>query len=131
MKKAEGIDKVLNIGLGLIVIDQAYKFDHSGTETCKASRSAGYQIVLVNSDPATIMTCPGMAGATHVEPLAMDKMEKIVAREQPQGWLPNPGVQDGPSRLKSNRGTDGTDCDPDHVPSRSGHSAVVQNFLLS
>jgi carbamoyl-phosphate synthase large subunit len=95
MKKIEGIDKVLIIGSGPIIIGQACEFDYSGTQACKALRSAGYEIVLVNSNPATIMTDPGMADATYIEPLTVEAVEKVIAQERPQGLLPNLGGQTG------------------------------------
>jgi carbamoyl-phosphate synthase large subunit len=95
MKKIAGVDKVLIIGSGPIIIGQACEFDYSGTQACKALRSAGYKIVLVNSNPATIMTDPGMADATYVEPLTVGAIEKIIAREEPQALLPNLGGQTG------------------------------------
>ena len=94
-KKIEGIDKVLIIGSGPIVIGQACEFDYSGTQACKALRAAGYEIVLVNSNPATIMTDPGMADVTYVEPLTVETIEKIIETEKPQGLLPNLGGQTG------------------------------------
>ncbi|OPY01556.1 MAG: Carbamoyl-phosphate synthase large chain [Syntrophorhabdus sp. PtaB.Bin047] len=93
--KIKGIDKVLIIGSGPIIIGQACEFDYSGTQACKALRAAGYKIVLVNSNPATIMTDPGMADHTYVEPLTIDVIEKIIEKEKPQGLLPNLGGQTG------------------------------------
>jgi len=95
MKKLAGINKVLIIGSGPIVIGQACEFDYSGTQACKALRALGYKIVLVNSNPATIMTDPGMADATYIEPLNIDALEKIIARERPDALLPNLGGQTG------------------------------------
>ncbi len=95
MKKIEGIEKVIIIGSGPIIIGQACEFDYSGTQACKALRAAGYEIVLVNSNPATIMTDPGMADVTYVEPLTVDVLEKIIEKERPQGLLPNLGGQTG------------------------------------
>jgi carbamoyl-phosphate synthase large subunit len=95
MKKIDGIDKVLIIGSGPIIIGQACEFDYSGTQACKALRSAGYEIVLVNSNPATIMTDPGMADTTYIEPLTVEAIEKIIEKERPQGLLPNLGGQTG------------------------------------
>ncbi len=95
MKKIEGIEKVLIIGSGPIIIGQACEFDYSGTQACKALRSAGYKVVLVNSNPATIMTDPGMADVTYIEPLTVDSLEEIIAKEKPQGLLPNLGGQTG------------------------------------
>jgi carbamoyl-phosphate synthase large subunit len=93
--KIDGINKVLIIGSGPIIIGQACEFDYSGTQACKALRAAGYKIVLVNSNPATIMTDPGMADATYIEPLTVDVLEKIIEKEKPQGLLPNLGGQTG------------------------------------
>jgi carbamoyl-phosphate synthase large subunit len=93
--KRNDIKKVLIIGSGPIVIGQACEFDYSGTQACKALRKLGYQIVLVNSNPATIMTDPGMADATYIEPLNMRSMEKIIAQERPDALLPNLGGQTG------------------------------------
>jgi len=93
--KIEGIDKVLIIGSGPIIIGQACEFDYSGTQACKALRAAGYKIVLVNSNPATIMTDPGMADITYIEPLTIESVEKIIKKERPQGLLPSLGGQTG------------------------------------
>ncbi len=95
MPKRNDIHKVLIIGSGPIVIGQACEFDYSGTQACKALRKLGYQIVLVNSNPATIMTDPGMADATYIEPLNVASIEKIIARERPDALLPNLGGQTG------------------------------------
>jgi carbamoyl-phosphate synthase large subunit len=95
MPKLSGIDKVLIIGSGPIVIGQACEFDYSGTQACKALRALGYTIVLVNSNPATIMTDPGMADATYIEPLTVEALEKVIARERPDALLPNLGGQSG------------------------------------
>jgi carbamoyl-phosphate synthase large subunit len=93
MPKIESIDKVLIIGSGPIVIGQACEFDYSGTQACKALKELGYRIVLVNSNPATIMTDPGMADATYVEPLTVESLEKIIRKERPDALLPNLGGQ--------------------------------------
>jgi len=95
MPKRNDIHKVLIIGSGPIVIGQACEFDYSGTQACKALRELGYQIVLVNSNPATIMTDPGMADATYIEPLNVSSVEKIIAVERPDALLPNLGGQSG------------------------------------
>jgi len=89
------IKKVLIIGSGPIVIGQACEFDYSGTQACKALRECGYKIVLVNSNPATIMTDPVMADATYIEPLNADRVEQIIAKERPDALLPNLGGQTG------------------------------------
>ena len=91
MAKREDIKKVLIIGSGPIVIGQACEFDYSGTQACKALREMGYEIVLVNSNPATIMTDPGMADATYIEPLTVESLERIIAKERPDALLPNLG----------------------------------------
>ncbi|HTY62653.1 MAG TPA: carbamoyl-phosphate synthase large subunit [Acidobacteriota bacterium] len=95
MPKRNDISKVLIIGSGPIVIGQACEFDYSGTQACKALRKLGYQIVLVNSNPATIMTDPGMADVTYIEPLNVRSIEKIIATERPDALLPNLGGQTG------------------------------------
>ena len=89
------IKKIMIIGSGPIVIGQACEFDYSGTQACKALKSLGYQIVLVNSNPATIMTDPGMADVTYIEPLNLETMIKIIEKERPDAILPNLGGQTG------------------------------------
>jgi len=93
MPKRQDIKKVLIIGSGPIIIGQACEFDYSGTQACKALRTLGYQIVLVNSNPATIMTDPGLADKTYIEPLTIEALTKIIATERPDGLLPNLGGQ--------------------------------------
>lgn len=95
MKKREDIHKVLIIGSGPIIIGQACEFDYSGTQACKALRSLGYEIVLVNSNPATIMTDPETADVTYIEPLNVESLTRIIAKERPDGLLPNLGGQSG------------------------------------
>ena len=95
MPKLPDIHKVLIIGSGPIVIGQACEFDYSGTQACKALRKLGYQIVLVNSNPATIMTDPGMADVTYIEPLTVDALTRIIEKERPDALLPNLGGQSG------------------------------------
>ena len=95
MPRRDDIHKILIIGSGPIVIGQACEFDYSGTQACKALRSLGYQVVLVNSNPATIMTDPGMADVTYIEPLNVKTLEKIIAAERPDAILPNLGGQSG------------------------------------
>ena len=95
MPKRTDIDKILIIGSGPIIIGQACEFDYSGTQACKALRKLGYKIVLVNSNPATIMTDPGMADVTYIEPLNVRSLEKIIARERPDALLPTLGGQTG------------------------------------
>ncbi|MCI9454623.1 MAG: carbamoyl-phosphate synthase large subunit [Dorea sp.] len=89
------IHKILIIGSGPIIIGQACEFDYSGTQACKALRGLGYEIVLVNSNPATIMTDPEMADVTYIEPLNVDRLEQIIAKERPDALLPNLGGQSG------------------------------------
>ena len=93
MPKRDDIRTVLIIGSGPIIIGQACEFDYSGTQACKALRELGYRIVLVNSNPATIMTDPEMADVTYIEPLNVDTLEKVIARERPDALLPNLGGQ--------------------------------------
>jgi len=95
MPRRNDIKKVMIIGSGPIVIGQACEFDYSGTQACKALRSLGYEIVLVNSNPATIMTDPGMADATYIEPLNLKRMIEIIEKERPDALLPNLGGQTG------------------------------------
>jgi carbamoyl-phosphate synthase large subunit len=95
MPKRDDIHKVMIIGSGPIVIGQACEFDYSGTQACKALRGLGYEIVLVNSNPATIMTDPGTADATYIEPLNLQAMTEIIENERPDAVLPNLGGQNG------------------------------------
>ena len=95
MPKRQDINKVMIIGSGPIVIGQACEFDYSGTQACKALRQLGYEIVLANSNPATIMTDPGMADATYIEPLNLQTMIEIIKTERPDALLPNLGGQSG------------------------------------
>lgn len=95
MPKRNDIDKVLIIGSGPIIIGQACEFDYSGTQACKALRRLGYKIVLVNSNPATIMTDPEIADVTYIEPLNVRRLEQIIAKERPDALLPNLGGQSG------------------------------------
>lgn len=95
MPKRTDIDKVLIIGSGPIVIGQACEFDYSGTQACKALKKLGYKIVLVNSNPATIMTDPETADVTYIEPLNVNRLEEIIAKERPDALLPNLGGQSG------------------------------------
>ncbi len=95
MPKRTDIHKVLIIGSGPIIIGQACEFDYSGTQACKALKKLGYEIVLVNSNPATIMTDPETADVTYIEPLNVDRLEQIIAKERPDALLPNLGGQSG------------------------------------
>ena len=95
MKKREDIHKVLIIGSGPIIIGQACEFDYSGTQACKALKKLGYEIVLVNSNPATIMTDPTTADVTYIEPLNVDRLTQIIDKERPDALLPNLGGQSG------------------------------------
>jgi carbamoyl-phosphate synthase large subunit len=95
MPRRDDVKKVLIIGSGPIIIGQACEFDYSGTQACKALRSLGYQIVLVNSNPATIMTDPGMADKTYIEPLNVKTLTEIIEKERPDALLPNLGGQTG------------------------------------
>ncbi|SEM01109.1 carbamoyl-phosphate synthase large subunit [Syntrophus gentianae] len=95
MPKRDDLKKIMIIGSGPIVIGQACEFDYSGTQACKALRKLGYEIVLVNSNPATIMTDPGMADVTYIEPLNVQSMIEIIENEKPDAILPNLGGQTG------------------------------------
>ena len=95
MPKLKDINKVLIIGSGPIIIGQACEFDYSGTQACKALRKLGYEIVLVNSNPATIMTDPETADVTYIEPLNVERLEQIIEKERPDALLPNLGGQSG------------------------------------
>ena len=95
MPKRTDINKVLIIGSGPIIIGQACEFDYSGTQACKALRKLGYEIILVNSNPATIMTDPEIADVTYIEPLNVERLEQIIAKERPDALLPNLGGQSG------------------------------------
>ena len=95
MKKRDDINKVLIIGSGPIIIGQACEFDYSGTQACKALKKLGYEIVLVNSNPATIMTDPETADVTYIEPLNVERLTQIIEKERPDALLPNLGGQSG------------------------------------
>lgn len=95
MPKKEDIHKIMIIGSGPIIIGQACEFDYSGTQACKALRKLGYEIVLVNSNPATIMTDPDVADITYIEPLNVDRLTQIIEKERPDALLPNLGGQSG------------------------------------
>ncbi|MBM3252073.1 MAG: carbamoyl-phosphate synthase large subunit, partial [Candidatus Omnitrophica bacterium] len=95
MPRRDDIHKILIIGSGPIIIGQACEFDYSGTQACKALKEEGYEVVLVNSNPATIMTDPGMADKTYIEPLTVESVEQIIKKERPDGLLPNLGGQTG------------------------------------
>src|SRR6202048_3515031 len=93
MPKRTDIHSILIIGAGPIVIGQACEFDYSGTQACKALKSDGYRIILVNSNPATIMTDPGVADATYIEPITPEIVAKIIEKERPDALLPTMGGQ--------------------------------------
>jgi carbamoyl-phosphate synthase large subunit len=93
MPKDTSIKSILIIGSGPIVIGQAAEFDYSGTQACKALKEEGYRVVLVNSNPATIMTDPNMADRTYIEPLTLDILEAIIKKERPDALLPTLGGQ--------------------------------------
>jgi carbamoyl-phosphate synthase large subunit len=95
MPKRTDIKKIMIIGSGPIIIGQACEFDYSGTQACKTLKNLGYEIVLVNSNPATIMTDPGIADATYIEPLNVKRLAKIIEKERPDALLPNLGGQSG------------------------------------
>ena len=95
MPKRKDIHKILIIGSGPIVIGQACEFDYSGTQACKVLRKEGYKVVLVNSNPATIMTDPEVADRTYIEPITPEVVEKVIQREKPDSLLPTLGGQTG------------------------------------
>ena len=95
MPKRTDIKKILIIGSGPIVIGQACEFDYSGTQACKALREQGYEVALVNSNPATIMTDPETADRTYIEPITANSVAKVIAKERPDALLPNMGGQTG------------------------------------
>ena len=95
MPKRTDIKRILIIGSGPIVISQACEFDYSGTQACKALREEGFEVVLVNSNPATIMTDPEMADRTYIEPITPEILEKVIERERPDALLPTLGGQTG------------------------------------
>src|SRR5690242_20489418 len=95
MPRRDDIHKILVIGSGPIVIGQSCEFDYSGTQACKALKEEGYQVVLVNSNPATIMTDPATADRTYIEPLTPEIVEQILRREKPDALLPTMGGQTG------------------------------------
>src|ERR1700756_2959795 len=93
MAKRTDIKSILVIGAGPIVIGQACEFDYSGVQACKALKDEGYRVILVNSNPATIMTDPGLADATYIEPITPDMVAKIIEKERPDALLPTMGGQ--------------------------------------
>src|SRR5215468_8332099 len=93
MPRRADIDSILIIGAGPIVIGQACEFDYSGAQACKTLKAEGYRVILVNSNPATIMTDPELAHATYVEPLTADVIERIIEKERPSALLPTLGGQ--------------------------------------
>jgi carbamoyl-phosphate synthase large subunit len=95
MPRRTDISSIMIIGAGPIVIGQACEFDYSGAQACKALREEGYRVVLVNSNPATIMTDPGLADATYIEPITPEVVAKIIEKERPDALLPTMGGQTG------------------------------------
>src|SRR5690606_3527593 len=93
MPRRTDIESILIIGAGPIVIGQACEFDYSGTQACKALKEEGYRVILVNSNPATIMTDPELADSTYIEPITPEVVAKIIARERPDALLPTMGGQ--------------------------------------
>ncbi|MEK7850941.1 MAG: carbamoyl phosphate synthase large subunit, partial [Deltaproteobacteria bacterium] len=101
MPKRTDINKILIIGAGPIVIGQACEFDYSGTQACKALKEEGYKVILINSNPATIMTDPDFADRTYIEPINPEVVEKIIAKERPDALLPTMGGQTALNTAKS------------------------------
>lgn len=93
MPRRDDLHRIVLIGSGPIVIGQACEFDYSGTQACQALRREGYEVVLINSNPATIMTDPDLANRTYVEPITVDVVERIIERERPDALLPTMGGQ--------------------------------------
>jgi len=93
MPKRKDIKKILVVGAGPIIIGQACEFDYSGTQACKALKDEGYKVVLINSNPATIMTDPDVADKTYIEPITLGVLEKILKKEKPDAILPTMGGQ--------------------------------------
>ena len=93
MPKRKDLKKILVVGAGPIIIGQACEFDYSGTQACKALRDEGYKVVLINSNPATIMTDPDVADKTYIEPITLEVLEKILKKEKPDAILPTMGGQ--------------------------------------
>src|SRR6202050_5452266 len=93
MPKRTDLKSIMIIGAGPIVIGHACEFDYSGAQACKALKAEGYRVILVNSNPATIMTDPGLADATYIEPITIEMVERIIARERPDALLPTMGGQ--------------------------------------
>jgi len=93
MPKRKDLKKILIIGAGPIIISQACEFDYSGTQACKALKDEGYKIILLNSNPATIMTDPNVADKTYIEPITLEVLEKIIKKEKPSAILPTMGGQ--------------------------------------
>ena len=127
MPKRTDIKKILIIGSGPIVIGQACEFDYSGTQACKALRSEGYEVVLVNSNPATIMTDPETADRTYIEPITVESVTKVIEKERPDALLPNMGGQTGlncavalgKAGILEKYGVEVIGCDVSRTPSRS------------
>ena len=93
MPKRKDIKRILVVGAGPIIIGQACEFDYSGTQACKALKDEGYKVILINSNPATIMTDPDVADKTYIEPITVEVLEKILAKEKPDAILPTMGGQ--------------------------------------
>ena len=93
MPKRKDIKKILVVGAGPIIIGQACEFDYSGTQACKALKDEGFKVILINSNPATIMTDPNIADKTYIEPITLEVLEKILIKEKPDAILPTMGGQ--------------------------------------
>ncbi len=93
MPKRKDLKTILVVGAGPIIIGQACEFDYSGTQACKALKDEGYKVILINSNPATIMTDPDVADKTYVEPITLEVLEKIIQKEKPDAILPTMGGQ--------------------------------------
>ena len=103
MPKRTDIHKILIIGAGPIIISQGCEFDYSGTQACKALKEEGYEVILVNSNPATIMTDPETADRTYIEPVTPETLAKIIEKERPDALLPTLGGQTGLNTARGSR----------------------------
>ena len=133
MPRRNDLQRILIIGSGPIVIGQACEFDYSGAQACKALRAEGYRVVLVNSNPATIMTDPGLADATYIEPITPEFVEKIIARERPNvpegkvfALLPTMG---GQTALNTAMSLHRWECRKPSIPTTSRATCGLSRFL--
>ena len=129
MPRRDDIESILIIGSGPIVIGQACEFDYSGTQACRVLREEGYRVILVNSNPATIMTDPDFADATYVEPITWEVVASIIEREQPDAVLPTLGGQTGLNTAMDlyNRGLIGVPGTPEMIGANAEAIATAED----